>query len=189
NARTVARTQTYTWDFGGQMETILGGLWPDLQNYCKLHLATGNGGAPSAGDPMLDATAEYFIDNVRAINEDTSTRSTWQTVATADWTDNTKWANGVPNAVGAPAIFIGLGAGFGNSSVGANVNVNSPITVGSIVLDSQMTTFQYAGANSAYTSADSLPQTVNYNVSGSGSLTFNSGGAATATSELYAIAG
>jgi hypothetical protein len=188
NTRTEASTQTFTWDFGGQMVTTLGALWPDLQNYNILHLQTGNGGA-AVDDPSPDATSEYFLDNVRVVNEDTSTRSTWQTVAAGDWTDASKWTNGVPNGVAAPAIFYGIGAGTGDSSVDATVNVNAAVTVGSIVFDSQMTSFDFAGASALFTSANDLPQIVNYGLTGTGSLTFSSGTGATAVSEIYAIAG
>jgi hypothetical protein len=189
NTRTAARTQTYTWDFGGQMQAVFGQYWPDLNGYNILHLATGNGGAAS-GDPNPDGTSEYFLDNVRIVNEDVLTRPTWQTAAaSADWSSAGNWANGVPNAVGAQAIFYGLGAGTGTTSQNAGVAVNSAVTVGSIVFDAQMTSFQYAGASGAITSANQLPQIVNYTVSGTGSLTFSSGTGASATTEIYAIAG
>ena len=137
--RTTSDTQTFTWDFGGAMEAIYGQLWPSLSNYVILHIATGNGGA-AAGDPTPDATAEYFLDNVRVVDEDTTTRSTWQTVSAGNWTDPTNWANGVPNAANAPAIFYGIGAGTGTATANASVGVNSAVTVGSIILDLQMTT-------------------------------------------------
>ena len=183
NTRTTSDTQTFTWDFGGAMEAVYGQLWPSLSNYVILHIATGNGGA-AAGDPTPDATAEYFLDNVRVVDEDTTTRSTWQTVSAGNWTDPTNWANGVPNAANAPAIFYGIGAGTGTATANASVGVNSAVTVGSIILDSQMTSFADEGSGIAV--ASSLPQIVDYTFSGSGSLTFDSG---TNASEIYAIAG
>ena len=182
STRTTASTQTFTWDFGGAMQAVYGQYWPSLTNYVIIHMATGNGGA-ATGDAAPDATSEYFLDNVRVVNEDLLSRPTWQTIATANWTDTANWAHGVPNGSSAPAIFYGLGAGVGSTTASATVNVNSAITVGSIILDSQMTSFADQGSGIA---ADNLPQIVNYTLSGTGSLTFDSGAGA---SEIYAIAG
>jgi hypothetical protein len=185
NTRTSDSVQTYTWDFGGAMMAHYGAVWQGLTNYVILHVPTGNGGA-ATGDPSPDATSEYFLDNVRVVNEDTATRSTWQVVSTADWTNPASWANGVPNAASAPAIFYGIGAGTGDSSVAATVNVNANVTVGSIIFDSQMTSFDFETPNNSITSAAMLPQIANYTLSGTGSLTLDSGSLA---SEIYAIAG
>ena len=45
DTRTTDATQTFTWDFGGTMQAILGQYFADLGNYTIIHLATGNGGA------------------------------------------------------------------------------------------------------------------------------------------------
>ncbi len=100
-------------------------------------------------------------------------------------TDNHVTPVAAPNGQGVPAIFYGYGT-TGGKSVNSNVTVSSGITVGSIIFDSQMTNFQFAGASNSITSADQLPQTVNYTLSGSGTLTLDSG---PNTSEIYAIAG
>jgi hypothetical protein len=192
--RTVPLTQTFTWDYGGLMMEQEGQYFRNITNYVNVNFATGNGGA-AAGDASPDATAEYFLDNMRLVNEDVTTRAAWQTTSTADWnsanwgTVNLAFGNdsvtpaSAPNGVGAPAIFYGYGAGTGAGSVNSTVTVSSAITVGSIVFDSQMTSFD---GESAGISADSLPKIVNYTLSGSGSLTIDSGANA---SEIYAIAG
>jgi hypothetical protein len=193
--RTTAATQTFTWDFGGAMyETFpTKPLWPDHSNYNFFHIATGNGGA-ATGDPSPDAFSEYFLDNMRLVAEDVTLTPTWQTTSAADWnsanwgtvalaTDSHVTPVAAPNAAGAEAIFYGYGAGTGTETLNSTVTVSSAITVGSIVLDSQMTSFDHEGSG---VSADSLPQIVNYTFSGAGSLTFDSG---SLTSEIYAIAG
>ena len=193
NTRTTALTQTYTWDYGSYMLETFGQLWPGISNYNFFHFATGNGGA-AVGDPSPDATAEYFLDNLRLVSENVTTTPTWQTIGTADWnsanwgtialaTDSSVHAVSAPNGAGTEAIFYGYGAGTGTTAVNSTVTVSSAITVGSIVFDSQMTSFNFEGSG---ISASSLPQIVNYTLSGTGSLTLDSG---TNTSEIYAIAG
>ncbi|HEY2412083.1 MAG TPA: hypothetical protein VGI40_07560, partial [Pirellulaceae bacterium] len=193
NTRTTAATQTYTWDFGGYMQEALGAYFPGVTNYTIIHFATGNGGA-AVGDPSPDATAEYFLDNMRLINEDVTTRAAWQTTATADW-NSANWGTvalagdkhvtpvSAPNGQGVPAIFYGYGAATGTGSFNSTVTVSSAITVGSIIFDSQMTSFDF---ESSGVTAASLPQIVNYTLSGSGSLTLDSGAN---PSEIYAVAG
>jgi hypothetical protein len=169
-------TQTYTWDFGGQMRFQTGSLWPGLTDYVILHF---NGNSPAG-------STDYYYDNVRAVNEDTTVRPTWNTVATGDWSNSANWNNGVPNAVGAPAIFYGIGASNGTAAIAATVNVNSAVTVGSIIFDAQMTTHQFNGADAAVTGPELLPAIVNYTLAGTGSLTMD---VSTGASEIYVIAG
>src|SRR5262249_42750639 len=126
-------------------------------------------------------------DNLRVVNENIQTRSTWKTIATGDWSSASNWNNGVPNGVGAPAIFYGLGAGIGTTVVNATVNISTGVTVGSIIFDSQMTSFNNNGANGGVTSPNQLPQIVNYTLANSGgSLTF---AVASGDAEIYTIAG
>ena len=175
--QTELTTQTYTWDFGGQMRAVAGSLWPGLTDYVILHF---NSNSP-AGQP-----ADYYYDNVRAVNEDTVTRPTWNTIATGDWSNGANWNNSVPNAVGAAAIFYGIGASNGTAALSANVNVNSNVTVGSIIFDAQITSYPFIGANGSVTSPDQLPAVVNYSLSGTGSLTFD---VESGNAEVYVIAG
>ena len=175
--QTALTTQTYTWDFGDQMRAQSGSLWPGLTNYVILHF---NSNSPAG------QAADYYYDNVRAVNEDTVTRPTWNTIAPGEWTSASNWSNGVPNGVGAAAIFYGIGASTGTGSVGASVNLNSAVTVGSIIFDAQMTSHAWHGAQDSVLSPNDLPQIVNYTVAGTGSLTFD---VTTGGAEIYVIAG
>jgi len=177
-SQTAVRTQTYTWDLGGEFTANGAPLWTGITNYLIYHLNV------NSGNLAVDST--QFWDNFRVVNENIQTRPTWKTVATADWTNGANWNNGVPNGVGAPAIFYGIGAGLGTVDLAATVNVNSGVTVGSIIFDSQMTSFTNNGASGGVTSRAGLPQIVNYTVGGTGSLTFD---VASGNAELYTIAG
>ena len=177
-SQTAVRTQTYTWDLGGEFIGNGAPLWTGLTNYLIYHLNV------NSGNLAVDST--QFWDNFRVVNENIQTRPTWNKVTTADWTSGANWNNGVPNAVGAAAIFYGIGAGNGTADLAATVNVNSGVTVGSIIFDSQMTSFTNNGASGGVTSRANLPQIVNYTVSGTGSLTFD---VASGNAELYTIAG
>lgn len=175
-AQTEFSTQTYIWDSGGQMISAAGSNWPGLTEYVIFHW---NQNSP-AGVP-----ADYYLDNFRVINE-LPNRPRWNTIATGEWTNASNWANGVPNSVGAPAIFYGNGAGIGTATTAATVNVNSAVTVGSIIFDAQMTSYQWMGTNGAVTSPNLLPSIVNYTIAGSGNLTLD---VASGLSEIYVVAG
>ena len=182
-SQTEFTTQTYIWDAGGQMIAAAGSNWPGLTEYVIFHI-NQNSEVPASPDPTIPA--DYYLDNFRALNE-SSSRPTWQTIATGDWTTAGNWnAAGVPNGVGAPAIFYGIGAGNGTVALNAGVNLNSAVTVGSIIFDAQVTSYQKIGASGTVTSPDQLPAIVNYTVSGSGSLTFD---VASGDSEVFAVAG
>ncbi|CAN5504343.1 hypothetical protein BH09PLA1_BH09PLA1_11410 [soil metagenome] len=177
-SQTGFRTQTYTWDLGGQFIANGAPLFTGLTNYLIYHANVNSGNATN------DST--QFWDNFRAVNENFVTRSTFNNVAGGVWSDSSKWNNGVPNGVGAPAIFYGVGAGNGSIAVNTAVSINSAITVGSIVFDSQITRFEFNGAIGSVSSRDALPQIVNYTIGGTGSLTFD---VASGNAELYTIAG
>ena len=176
-SQTALTTQTYVWDFGGQMRAVTGSLWPGLTDYVKLHF---NSNSPAA------QPADYYYDNVRVVNEDTTTRPTWNTIADGAWTNAANWNNGVPNGVGAAAIFYGVGAPNGTAALSANVTVNSAVTVGSIIFDAQVTSYPFIGANGSVTGPDQLPAVVNYTVGGSAPITFD---VASGIAEIYVIAG
>ena len=161
------RTQTYVWDFGEQMRFGSGGqLWPGLTHFIIFHIATTS---PSGGP------ADFYFDNLRFVNENTQVNPTWQAAAAGDWTNAASWANGVPNATGARAIFYGAGNGA--------VTLDSNVKLGALILDAQVTSYQHI--------ADATPPPiVNYTVSGTGGIEFDA--TATTTGELgeiFVIAG
>jgi len=164
--QTVLTTQTYSWDFGGQTTAVGLGNWSGVTDYVIFHMNTNS--------PAVNT--EYYYDNFRVLNEDKATRSTWNATGDGNW--SSAWNNGVPNAVGAPAIFAGAGNG--------NVTLNSAVTVGSIIFDAAVTNFGSIGANAGITSAAQLPPIVNYAITGTGSLTINT---TAAEAEIYTIAG
>ncbi|HWP39335.1 MAG TPA: hypothetical protein VNL70_00320, partial [Tepidisphaeraceae bacterium] len=180
-SQTELTTQTYVWDFGREMTANGVPLWAGLNGYVILHF---NSNSP-AGVP-----ADYYYDHLRVVNVDYTTRPTWQGAGSGSWTDAARWANGVPNAVGAAVIFYGAGDG--------SVTLNSGVTVGSIVFDSLRTTYDGndgintgipgIGADPNITAPDDpdMAPIVNYTISGTGSLTFdvNSG-----LAEIYGIVG
>src|SRR5688500_13939513 len=155
-------TQTYTWDFGPQMTLGAGSPWGGVSHYIIVHLAT-NG---PAGIPV-----DFYFDNFRFVDANTAIHPTWQAGGTGDWLAPASWANGVPNAVGARAIFYGAGDG--------NVTLNSSATLGALVLDAAVTSYENID--------DAVPPpVVNYTVAGTGSLTFDATGSA---GEIFVIAG
>jgi hypothetical protein len=164
-AGAAGNTQTYTWDFGEQMRAGSGGqLWPGLTHFIILHVATNSpGGTP----------ADFYFDNLRFVNENTAVNPTWQAAAAAgDWMTSGNWANGVPNAQGARAIFYGAGNGA--------VTLDSTATLGALVFDAQVTSYQHI--------ADATPPPiVNYIVSGSGGMIFDV--ASGSAGEIFVIAG
>ena len=157
------RTQTYTWDFGDQMRAGSGGqLWPGLSHFIILHIATNSpGGGP----------ADFHFDNLRFVNVNTQVNPTWAAAADGDWMNAASWANGVPNAQGARAIFYGAGTGA--------VALNSNVTLGALVLDAQVTSWEHIDDAAP-------PPIVNYTVAGTGGITFD---VATGAGEIFVIAG
>jgi hypothetical protein len=178
-SQTALTTQTYIFPIGEQMRFVAGSLWPSLTNFVILHFNTNS---PS-GQP-----ADYYYDNFRVINEDVVTRPTWKApiAAGGSWTDAANWDNGVPNGVGAQAIFYGRNATNGTAALSSNVTVPSAISVGSLIFDAQITSYQFSGASGSVTSPNDLPAIVNYTLTGPGSLTFD---VASGIAELYTIAG
>jgi len=163
-SQTGYRTQTYTWDLGGEFRGNGLPMWDHIGGYVILHFNINSG--PAGAD------ADYYYDNLRVVNEDITTRSTWQGGTAASWTDAASWAHGVPNAVGAPAIFYSTGQN--------TVTLNSAVTVGSIIFDSGETAFTSNG-----TPAPDSPDK-NWAITGSGNLTFD---VASGNAEMYVIEG
>jgi hypothetical protein len=161
-SQTAYTTQTYTWDFGKEFSSNGVPLWDHLSGYVLIHFNTNSPGGQ---------VADYYYDNFRVVNEDPN-RSTWAAAGTGNWTDAGSWAHGVPNAVGAPAIFYGAGNG--------SVTLNSAVTVGSIIFDAAVTSYSSNGVP-----PPNIP-VVSYTISGTGSLTF---AVASGKSEIYVIAG
>ena len=160
---TGTRTQTYTWDFGDQMRAGSGGqLWPGLTHFIILHIANNS---PSG------SAADFNFDNLRFVNENTAVNPTWQAAAAGDWNTAANWANGVPNAQDARAIFYGAGNGA--------VTLNSNVTIGALVLDAQVTSYEHIDDATP-------PPIVNYTVSGTGGINFD---VATGAGEVFVIAG
>jgi hypothetical protein len=161
-SQTAPVTQTYTWDFGPQMTLGAGSPWAGVSHYIIFHFASNS----PAGVPT-----DYYYDNFRFIDENTAIHPTWAAAGTGDWLAPASWANGVPNAVGARAIFYGAGDG--------NVTLNSAATLGALVLDAAVTSYENID--------DAVPPPiVNYTVGGTGSLTFDATGSA---GEIFVIAG
>src|SRR5262249_51839328 len=100
-SQTALRHQTYTWDLGGEFVGNGVPLWDHITNYMIFHCNVNSG--------TLAVNSDSYYDHFRVINENTQQRSTWNGAggASADWTNAGSWVNGVPNAVGAPAIFYG----------------------------------------------------------------------------------
>jgi hypothetical protein len=199
-------TTTFTWDYETEGYYFTGdpARWPGLPPppppgnpngdpypYMIMHICTN--GEP--GQPI-----EFFVDNVRIVNENTLTHPVWKG-GNADWTAASTWTSyhfplappdagslphdvAAPNGIGAEAIFYGLPLGqTGAGSISNAVTVSSGVTVGSIVFDSQITSYDNIGAGIG---TASLPPIVNYTLSGSGSLTMD---VASGNSEIYVIAG
>ena len=160
--QTTPITQTYTWDFGPQMVRGAGSIWNGVQFYIKFHIAN-NG---PAGVP-----ADFYYDNFRFVDENIAIHPTWQAAGAGDWLGAANWANGVPNAQGARAIFYGAGDG--------SVTLNSAAMLGALIFDAQVTSYEHI--------ADAAPPPiVNYNVAGTGSLTFD---VVSGAGEIFVIAG
>ncbi|HEY7088723.1 MAG TPA: hypothetical protein VH518_11580, partial [Tepidisphaeraceae bacterium] len=133
--QTALTTQTYTFDIGGLFTNAGANPWDGVGPYIIVHFPTNS----PAGQP-----ADYYFDNVRAINE---RGSTWQGTSAGNWTDSGRWATGgVPNGVGSIAILSGQGASNGTTALATTVTLNSGVTVGSIIFDAQITNYANDGA-------------------------------------------
>jgi hypothetical protein len=178
--QTELRHQTYVWDLAGEFRANGVPLWDHIGAYMIYHINVNSG--------TLATDSISYYDHFRVINEDNVVRSTWNGPAngSANWTDGGSWQNGVPNAVGAPAIFYGNNPNTANdgttvlAAVTFTANVNASVTVGSIIFDSTETKYT-ANGSPAPNRGD-----VNYILSGSGALTLDS---STPLAEIYVISG
>jgi hypothetical protein len=179
-SQTELRHETYVWDLGGEFRGNGVPLWDHIGAYMIYHVNVNSGTA-------VEDSISYY-DHFRVINEDDQVRATWNGPAngSANWTDAGSWQHGVPNAVGAPAIFYGNNPNTANdgttvlAAVTFTANVNSAVTVGSIIFDSTET--KYTSNGSPATNHGD----VNYILSGSGALTLD---VASGLSEIYVISG
>ena len=170
------RTSTYTWDLGGEFVGNGVPLWDHIGAYMIYHFNVNSG--------TLAVDSHSYWDNFRVVDENILTRPKWNGAAgsTVNWSSGSSWLHGVPNAVGAPAIFLANNPNTGTAALGVSVgvNVDGAFTVGSIIFDSTET---------SYTSNASPPPNrgeVAHVLSGNGSITFD---VVSGKAEVYNIAG